>query len=59
MRLTANMFCRKLRADISFEASEIRILMLKMKNAPKKYEDEELEAIIPKDTYQAQAELAE
>ena len=53
------MLCQKQYAEIGLEAFKIMILMLKIKNAPKKFEDKELEAILHEDSYEAQAELAE
>ena len=56
------MLLRKQHAEIGLEASKITILMLKIKNAQahrKKFDDEELEALLHKDSCQVQAELAE
>jgi len=54
------MFCRKQHAEIDLDAPKIMILMLKITNigTSKKFEDEELEALLHKNSCQTLAELA-
>jgi len=60
LRLTATMLCRKQYAEIDLDASKIMILMLKeCSGAPKKFEDEELKALLHEDSSQTLGELAQ